>query len=259
MENNKYQIIPQKDLLKELVLFKDWSGPILVKVMSDTSEFGMRSLGSGGLLNYKGRYFVITNEHVISSVQNDNRINEIFIPYKNKMNVDNKMKIIDEKSDFGEDLAVLEICPKTIKDMNNHHFLDEIYLESDIEDFVNRTNVVFLHGFPGSETKINDNDKLVDMTTFPYLTFVESYDTFVGTLDLHTEDTGLSELGTTVNIPDFYGMSGSFVYGYNKGNIIPYTFLGILTNWYKSENKLAVTPTKDVIKFLEDNFINKTI
>jgi len=256
MEVNEV-IIPRKDLLNELGLFKKWSGPFLVKILSNSPDFGLRSLGSGGLMKYKKRYFVITNAHVIRYIEEENILNEIVIPHRDKLNKDFIMKIIKAERDNYADIAAMEICPSTIDTMGNHWFITEAYLEYDLNDFIARTNVVLIHGFPGSKTRIDNDNKIVDMETLPYLTYTKDCDVSDDSLTLYTEETGVSELGVSVELPAFDGMSGSFVYGYNKDKIIPYTFLGLLTLWDKVEKTLEITTTSEVIKYLENNFFNQ--
>jgi len=164
---------------------------------------------------------------------------------------------LDSTAPLGEDvdIAVMEICSSSIDSIHNHRFLDEVYLEPDLDDFKKRTNIVFVHGFPGTGTMINDKKKEVDMTTFPYLTFVKDREVSDESLTLFTEETGISEHGDMVDIPAFTGMSGSFVYGYNRG-VLPYTFLGLLTIWDTVEKALIITTTSEVVGYIEKNFFN---
>ncbi|USK61357.1 hypothetical protein [Peribacillus asahii] len=253
MKENKYMEIPREELLEETKRFKEWSGPVLVKLFTD-SEYGLLSLGSGGLLKYRGRYFAITNEHVIRNVDKEKRKSEIIIPYKDKNNKDIKVKIIDDEEDKENDFAALEICETSVKLMKNHWFLDESYMEKNVLDYIDRSNVVFLHGFPWTETNIDTANRIVDMTTLPYTTFVNEYNDYSDILELIADSKGISEFGTEINLPSFAGMSGSLVYGYYRNELIPYKFLGILSYWEAKTNILGVFPISEVINFLDTKF-----
>lgn len=76
-----YRKVPKEELIRECRLFKNWSGPVLVRLLYQR-EHDLKPLGSGGLINYRGRYFVITNEHVIRNIPEDERNGSIIIPYQ---------------------------------------------------------------------------------------------------------------------------------------------------------------------------------
>jgi hypothetical protein len=255
LEEKGYIEIPREELLAETVRFKGWSGPVLVKLFGN-SGYGLYSLGSAGLIKYKNRYFVVTNEHVVKHVEKENRQNEIIIPFKDKNGNDMNAKIIDHDDNEDIDFAAFEICPTSVSEMKNHWFIDETYIELSVTDYLKRSNVVFLHGFPASQTSIDYQSRTVDMVTLPYTTFVDNYDDFSDILELTIEKRGISEFGTEIELPHLGGMSGSLVYGYYRGELIPYKCLGILSYWKENENLLGVFPIHEVIKFLDESFFH---
>lgn len=255
MPDKIYIKIPREELIKETKIFKEWSGPVLVKLF-DESEYGLLPLGSGGLLKYRGRYFVITNQHVIQNVVKERRKDNIIIPYKNKNNDDLSVKIICDQEDKENDFAALEISETSVKYMKNHWFLDETYIEKDVLNYIERSNIVFLHGFPWTETNIDYESKIVDMTTLPYTTFVNEYHDYSNILELTADSKGISEFGNEIELPGFAGMSGSLVYGYYRDDLIPYKCLGILSYWESNNNILGVFPIGEVISFLDTKFFS---
>ncbi|KQU17806.1 hypothetical protein ASG65_26180 [Bacillus sp. Leaf13] len=256
-EENCQLIISSKELLEETTRFKNWSGPYLVKVFQGVKT--LTSLGSGGLLKYKGRYFAITNEHVVRSVEKNQRISDINISYKDKDQVDFRATIIAESEDKDYDLAAFEISPHSVARMQNHLFLEETLIEKDVKGyFENRSNVVFLHGYPATDTIIDNQNKVVDMATLPYTTVIESYDVTSDIVMLYAErENGISELGTSISVSTFGGMSGSLIYGYYKDELIPYKCLGIITFWEYKKDRLGVFPIQDVTNFLDREFFDK--
>lgn len=252
-EKEGFKRISQDDLLEETAKAKEWSGQYLIKVFKNID--GLESLGSGGLIKYRGKFFAVTNAHVVKSLEENQLLSNIEISYKDEQEIDRIAKLIDVKVDKENDLAAFEISPASVKQMYNHIFLDEELLEKDAKHyFVDRGNIVFLHGYPSLETSIDHKEKEVDMTTLPYTTFIKEYDDFSEILTLYGEAYGISEYGNKIDVDTFGGMSGSLAFGYYPGEAIPYKCLGILTQWAHQDEELYVFPTKDLLNFLDKDF-----
>jgi hypothetical protein len=249
----KYISISQEELLKETAHFKRWSGPVVTKIFRDSNTDPV-PLGSGGFLKYKERLFLVTNEHVVHSVTKDDRKDNILITYKDRYGIDYKARIIKDEEDAHNDLAAFEISLNSAELMKNHWFLDETYIETEVSNYLERSNIVFLHGYPWEGTEIDSENKTVTLTSLPYTTFVEKYEEYPGIIVLYTEENGISEFGEMVPLPSFFGMSGSLVYGYYRNEMIPYKIIGILTNWEINTQRLDVYPIHNVINFLEAKF-----
>lgn len=257
MEGN-HIIINTETLLEELGKFKEWSGPYLVKILAEIASYGDTpiSLGSGGLIKYKNRYFVLTNSHVVSNSDISSLKTDINIPYT----VDDKsfkMTILDAYKNSQDDIAVFEVRFNENILNSNHSFLDyENFIEPDISVFVDKTNVVFLHGYPYSSTTIDNDIKTIIAETLPYCTFVDNFDTTVNSLYLLTDPSGTDEYGNNVDLPHLGGFSGSFAYGYYYQEATPYKCLGVVTNWHRGDNLIEVYPMNEFIEFIELNFFN---
>jgi hypothetical protein len=245
-------LIPTKELEEETEIFKQWSGSFLIKLFGISNE-SIFSLGSGGLLKYKGRYFAVTNEHVVRPVEKSKRLTKIGILYNYRSDSKYHSKratIIAEAESKDNDLAAFEISPETVEHMNDHSFLDETFFEEDIKGyFDNTSNIIFTHGYPSTGTDIDHLNKVIDMETLPYTTFIESYDYSADILMLHAEEGGNK-------VPTFYGMSGSLIYGYYRSGILPYKCFGILSFWETGTERLGVFPITDITRFLDQNFFN---
>jgi hypothetical protein len=250
-------IITTEELRRETARFKEWSGPILVKLLADNEDY-IYSLGSGGLIKYKERYFAITNEHVVRSINQNERISGINIPYKDKNGIDKRMTIIAEAEDKDNDIAAFEISPHSVININNCRFLEEDQMEKDVKDYIeNTSNIVFSHGYPMYETTIDYEEKVVSMETLPYTTFIDSYDQFSDIIMLTCDLKGISEFGNEIEISTFGGMSGSLIYGYYKeADKTNYKCLGILSFWEQNNNRLGVYPINDVLNFVETAFFS---
>ncbi|WP_227495186.1 serine protease [Bacillus cereus] len=99
----KQIIIGQEELLKLFREFVPWSGRYLVRLFE--LKDGVHPLGSGGLLKYKDRYFVLTNAHVIKDVEDKN---DIRIPYTINDSQTYSMVVIDIKYNVPDDIAKLK-------------------------------------------------------------------------------------------------------------------------------------------------------
>lgn len=261
-ENNLVEgdtmIIPPEELLKETDRFINWSGSYLIKILSD-GDGEVLSHGSGGLIKYRDRYFAVTCKHVVRSVEKSKRKSEINIPYKDKNQNDRRATIIAEGEDIiGSDLAAFEVSPNSVAAMYNHSFLDESFLEKDTKGYMDRSNIVFTHGYPFFDTLIDHENKVIDMTTLPFTTFIESYDDTADALMIHADLEGITKFRTKFEIQTFFGMSGSLIYGYYLGEPIPYKCLGILTDWELTSNRLWVSPTQDILNFLDREFFKES-
>ncbi|WP_273854012.1 hypothetical protein [Guptibacillus spartinae] len=250
-------IINPEKFMEIMPEFKAWSGLALVKIFDDSGS-KIKPLGSGGLVNYKGRYFVVTNEHVVRSVPKGNRAIYINIPYADKDAIDRKMIVINDAENKDNDLAAFEISEETVNKMNEKSFLSEENYDLDIEDYINDiSNVIFVHGYAVYDTQIDHMEKTIDMVTTPYQTTVAEYDQYAEILNIHSNQEGISEYGEEIEVSTFSGMSGSLVFGlYMEPGGIDYKAIGILSEWEKSESKLLVFPFKDITNFLDESFFS---
>lgn len=244
----------KKILFNALIDFKEWSIPYLVKVMASINEFGEDpiSLGSGGLLKYKNRYFVLTNSHVVKRINDFKK--EAIIPYTLDDKKSFKMEIIKGIRDSQKDIAILEVEFSEDIIKSNHQFLEHENVMYDIKSFTEKSNVVFIQGFPSYATSIDNNVKEIMAETLPCCTVVESFNGDDNALYLHMDQENIDENGSAINIDHFGGMSGSFAYGFSHKEQPQFRCLGVLTDWYGSENLLVVYPMNEFIDFIEENF-----
>lgn len=249
-------ILDQKFLLDELKRFKKWSGPNLVKILAVIADYGSDpiSLGSGGLLEYKNRYFVVTNSHVFNLCSDI--VNQVLIPYTVEDKT-YKMSVLKAHRDTSKDIAVVEVSFSENILKSNHRFLSFDLVEFNLKEYEKITNVVFCHGYPSHSTSFDYENKEITAESFPYCTFIDENTAFSESdneLILIGDQKGINELGESVSIGAYYGMSGSFAYGYYHQGIIPYKCLGVLTYWYQNEKTLSVTPMDEIVNFIEQHF-----
>lgn len=249
--------IKQEELLEELELFTQWSGPFLVRIMGNSNIPGYDppfTLGSGGLLKYRNRYFAITNHHVIKNLANIKE--DIRIPYTVKDLGTFSMTVLEAYSSSMEDLAAFEVRYNSYIEKSNHSFITEDYIDYKIKEFASRTNITFIHGYPAIRTNIDDARKEIEAITFPYCTFIDRFDERIQSLFVFVNDTGVSKFSNEEEVPDVSGMSGSFVYGYYHDEFPRYKLIGVLTSWDKSESTLEIYPIKEFTDFIDKKFFN---
>lgn len=247
-------VIESEELLQELGFFIPWSGPYLVRILGLVEGCGDAPipLGSGGLLEYKERHFILTNEHVIRLVNNPEK--DIIVPYSLSNEKTYKMTIKSVEKDSMRDIAILEVKKNEPFDKSNHQFLTSANIEFDTKSYIEKTNIIFMHGYPTFLTSVDYDKRVIDAETFPYCTFVNEFDEKENSLMINIGEKGISEYKEEVEIPDVSGMSGSFVYAFYIEGEPRYKCLGILTNWYRTENLLEVYPINEFIEFIEENF-----
>lgn len=249
--------IPQEELLQKSKQFKEWSGPMLCRIFNRTHVEGYEigSLGSGGFLKYKNRFFVITAEHVLR----DNILADILIPYGYQS--DPKILTLTQlKEDKENDIAVVEIKAQSaqfMQEINNRCFLEESLLNTDPFGYYSKvSNVVFLHGVTAQETNFDYENRIIEMTTTPYITFIDRIDEASERIVLMAGAEGISENGESgYKLPEFNGMSGSFVYSYRRDDDLhPFRCLGVLSNGSRESGFMWVIPIGEVIEQIEQNF-----
>ncbi|EJQ72864.1 trypsin-like peptidase domain-containing protein [Bacillus toyonensis] len=243
----KQIIIEQEELLKLFKEFIPWSGRHLVRLFE--MKAGLHPLGSGGLLKYKDRYFVLTNAHVIKDVEDKN---DIRIPYTINNSQTYSMKVIDIKFNVPDDIAILEVSLDDYLNRSNYRFLDSSSIDTNLKEYTDNTNILYLHGYPSGRTNIEQENKEVDMETLPYCTFVAKYDDSIGSLLAFIDDEVTTEHETTIPTPVVSGMSGSFVYGYYLEEP-KFKLIGVLTNWYITDKRLEIYPIQEFIDYIDQN------
>lgn len=257
MESDQIIISPE-EFLKELVRFKPWPGPgpYLARIIEEKDD-DLIPLGSGGLLEYKGRYFVLSNEHVIKGIVD--LLRNIILPYTSFDGISYKLEILSVEKDSEKDIAVFEVVKSEQFNNSNHLFLPYDYIENDVKSYAEKTNFVFCHGYPAFSTIVDSIKKEIEAETFPYCTFISEFDKNINSLFIHVNEERKSENGDIVDIPIVCGMSGSFVYGYYFNETPQYKCLGILTNWHQSEKLLEVYPINEFIDFIEEKFFGNHV
>ncbi|MGN7387122.1 hypothetical protein [Sporosarcina sp. SAFN-015] len=239
--------------MDELDRFTPWSGPFLVRIMGMFPDFEEKPipLGSGGLLKYRGRHFVITNHHVIKNIVDLKK--DIRIPYSIK-NETYSMTVLDAYSNSEDDIAIIEIKFNSNINISNHAFVNEEFIEYNIRDYVNKTNIIFIHGYPSLKTTINYDKLEIEATTFPYCTFIDKFDEYINSLFVLIDETGVSKFQEKEDVPNVSGMSGSFVYGYYYNQNPRFKLIGDLTSWDKSDSTLEVYPISEFTDFIDKYF-----
>ncbi|HDX9577086.1 hypothetical protein GTY48_04910 [Bacillus thuringiensis] len=243
-------IIEKEELLELMREFVPRSGECLVRIFQMKED--LQALGSGGLLKYKERHFVLTNAHVIRGVE-DKR--DLRIPYTINDSQTYSMTVIDMKYDLPADIAVLEVKFNDYLAISNHSFLDSNLVDTDIIEYTNNTNILFLHGYPSGRTIIDEENKEVDMETLPYCTFVAEFDTDVNAVYAHIDEEVTTEHNMTIRTPVVTGMSGSFVYGYYLEEP-KFKLIGVLTDWYIEEKRLVIYPIHEFMDYIDQNCLS---
>ncbi len=246
----KQIIIEKEELLKLFGEFVPWSGRYLVRLFQ--IKDGLHSLGSGGLLKYKDRYFVLTNAHVIRDVEDKK---DIIIPYTINESQTNSMTVIDMKHDLPADIAVLEVEFNNDLAISNHSFLDSNLIDMDITEYTNNTNILYLHGYPSGRTIIDEDNKVVDMETLPYCTFVAKFDNDINSVYAYIDAEVTTEHNITIPTPVVDGMSGSFVYGYYLEEPT-FKLIGVLTAWHIEDERLEIYPIHEFMDYIDQNYFS---
>ncbi|WP_172605346.1 S1 family peptidase [Bacillus cereus] len=244
-------IIGHDELAKMFPEFKEFSGKHLVRILK-IKDSKIEALGSGGLLKYKDRYFVITNAHVINGVE-DKR--EIRIPYIVNDGRTYSMEVLDIKFNLPADIAILEISLDDKFVRSKHEFLDTCFIDTDLKGYVDRTNILYLHGYPSGGTNIDEENMGVDIETLPYCTFVAEFDEEIGSLYAHIDKEVRTEFGDYIPTPVVTGMSGSFVFGYYLEKPT-FKVIGILTAWHIDDEILEIYPIQEFIDYIDQNYFS---
>jgi hypothetical protein len=247
--------ISHQELLREVVQFKEWSGPKIAKVFRKTGVPGyeLAPIGSGGFICYRDKYFFVTNNHVVQTIEEGNILENIVVPFSDHGKI--IVQFVRCESDPDNDISVLEIDQQFAQSKSDKLFIDSKCFE-DPKNYLNRCNFVFIHGFPSANTHIDNVEKVVETVSLPYVTFIKHYYEESNLISLFCENDGnIDEFQKKVQLPELYGMSGSIVFSYRLGDVMyPYGVLGVVTNGTLSSETIWLTPIDDVISFIDSNF-----
>ncbi|MCZ8517477.1 hypothetical protein O9H85_35095 [Paenibacillus filicis] len=155
-------------LLEELEQLKVWSGPKIAKVFRKTQIPGyeLAPIGSGGFINYREKFFFITNAHVVQTIESGDLFGKIVVPFKDHGN--EIVRFISCKMDEELDVAVLEIDPVQAQSDSDKLFVDQQCFQ-DPTQYLDACNFAFVHGFPASQTNVESDGRtiLVETTSLP--------------------------------------------------------------------------------------------
>lgn len=242
-------------ILWEMNEFKQISGPKLCRILADQgTNSGERYLflGSGGFLHYNDKYFIVTNHHVVRSIPYDDRLNKIVVPIVDEGT--SKAVLINQAEDIENDLAVFELPKSDLIRFKPKGFLEPCMIEIDPVSYLeNSCNIAFIHGFPNSRSNIDHGKKTIVVETLPYATYAADYDGGMDLIKLSAPGEGIDQLRKDVELPEYYGMSGSFVYCRANG-VIPFKGIGVLSRGLRDAAVMWVMPIKNVLDMIDTNF-----
>lgn len=197
----------REELMRELQQFKIWSGPKIAKVFRRTSIPGyeLEPIGSGGFIKYRGKYFLLTNAHVINTIRDGDVLENIVV--SNKKN-NQRMNFIRYNSDDELDIAVLELDPMEAQNDSGRLFIDQRCFE-EATKYINYNNIAFVHGFPRMQTEVYSEGQqcIAETTSFPYLTFIREYISDYGLISLYySRESNIDEYFSPVQLYEPYGL-----------------------------------------------------
>ncbi|WP_415783150.1 hypothetical protein, partial [Brevibacillus invocatus] len=138
--------------------------------------------------------FVITNYHVVQSVPEEGLPKNIVVPIVNHGT--SKARFTRYALDKRSDLAAFEIMEEDIDRFDPKRFITEDYAQiNPVEYLRDQNNMVLLHGCPSDMSGIDYNDQVVQVTTFPYVTFAIGYQEESNIIQVSAHSEGLNEHG----------------------------------------------------------------
>lgn len=246
--------ISNEKLRAEMEPFKQWSGPKIAKVFGKTNipDFEYNPIGSGGFIFYRNRYFFVTNHHVVESIEGDVLENTVVTFLDEGIEI---AKFVGVESDKEIDICVLEIDHEFAQKHSYRQFLSSDCFEN-TEEYLGRCNFVFIHGFPYANTEIDFNARVIETTSLPYMTFIEGYNEDLELIRLScNKEENVDEFGQAIQLPEFFGMSGSFVFSYRLRDIAnPYGLLGVITMGTLESGTIWIVPAEKIISFIDNKF-----
>lgn len=188
-----------KDTYELFYRFRDFGSQHTVVILDDV--FG--SLGCGVLLEINGEHLVATNWHILKHIPEEDRIERLSIQRKRGGNT---WHGIAEIWDDGNEVDLACVRLKALPSDFEKKFVSETNLDPNCEclDF---DPTILLHSFPYEGKQCDWNNRLVEATPSSFYTYALNYENEHVTFDLHAR--ALTEEGIEIEIPEFYGSSGS--------------------------------------------------
>lgn len=188
-----------KDTYELIYRFRDFGSQHTVVILDDV--FG--SLGCGVLLEINGEHLVATNWHILKDIPEEDRIERFSI--QRKLGGDTWYgiaEIWDDGNDF--DLACIRL--KALPSDFEKKFVPKTNLDPNCKCLVSDSTIL-LYSFPSEGKQCDWNSRLVEATTSSFYTYALNYENGYVEFDLHAM--ALTEEGIEIEIPQFYGSSGS--------------------------------------------------
>ncbi|WP_238651799.1 serine protease [Paenibacillus piscarius] len=213
----------------------------------------MYPLGSGILLNYRKRYFIVTCYHCVRYIDD---VRDLIAPVHYPNGQVKAFNLRNPQSDPESDLASFEISYVDLSVTQNEKgyiqevLFDELKPENNIGELI----VINATNYTGYDRDEKEGLTLLRLTTLPYFTEIEEYenDFFKGNADTK----GIGEDGVEYQVETFAGMSGSPSFKIDiKRNLL--RWIGILTNGDPGAGSFLVLDYRLVIKFLDQKYFSK--
>lgn len=188
-----------KDTYELLYRFSDFGSQHTVVILDE--EYG--PLGCGVLLEINGEHLIATNWHILKNIPEEDRIERLSLQRKLGGYT---WHGISEIWDDGNAVDLACIRLKTLPSDFGKRFVPGTNLDQNCA-CLDSDSAILLYTFPSEGKQCDWNNRLVEAKTFPYYTYALNYENGYVTFDIHT--TGLTEEGKEIQIPEFYGSSGS--------------------------------------------------
>ncbi|MBM2839155.1 MAG: hypothetical protein HW415_1780 [Deltaproteobacteria bacterium] len=211
---------PNRDLKKIYELFgsfSDFGSQHTVVIFDEV----LGPLGCGVLLKINGEHLLATNWHIISKIPVEERIKRLSIQRKQGgITWHGIAEIWDDGNEVDLACARLKALPSDF----GKKFVPETNFDQNCE-CLDSDSTILLYSFPSEEKQCDWNNRLVEAKTLPYYTYALRYENGYVEFDLHT--TGLTKEGIEIQIPEFYGSSGSWMwtvdgYDFRLSGIVTY-------------------------------------
>ncbi|MCU6793311.1 serine protease [Paenibacillus sp. WQ 127069] len=243
-------------------IFREYAKQRTTKLLIQTNypEYPYYMSGSASYFFYRNKHFLLTCEHCVKDVAPIDRTSLV----KALCNTDNGMtvaRINSHRRDVEMDLAVFELESDYCNSNNfvGHAFVVEKQIKKDYINYLeNQNNVILLCGSSSDESSGIDFDTGKGIiSNGVIITFYNNYNYEYDLLNINISNIGFTIEGGYREINEVKGLSGSWIYCYQRGDRIPFKGIGMIVRGSRDSGNMWALGIDKITSFIDSQYFNQ--
>lgn len=226
-------------------------------IQTNNPDYPYYMSGSASYFMYRNKHFLITCEHCVKGVDLIDRTSLVKAP----CNTDNGMtvaRIISHRRDVDMDLAVFELesdyC--NIYNFVGHDFVIEKQIKKDYINYLeNHSNVILLCGLDDSEIDFDAGRGTIANRVI--ITSYNEYNYDYDLLNINISNIGFTIGGGYSEMNEVNGLSGTWIYCFQRGERIPFKGIGMLVRGKRDSGNMWALGIDKITEFIDRQYFNQ--